>query len=160
VGMGWNMSEDGAVDVPVPDGAMVVGENAFASHTVKIDTGHGSLFLVMGVSVTGGLHIEKLFAYHDHADPCFKAMSEALCRSIAIGLRSGVPVDKYIRDLRGISCGHPAPYPPRTGGGAGGFVESIPDAIAMALQDIESRYAQAQADVEQAQAYVEDVGRV
>jgi ribonucleoside-diphosphate reductase alpha chain len=55
------------------------------------------------------------------------ADTEAICRLISLALRSGLPVDQIIRQLRGIG-GSSQIF------SAGSRISSIPDAIAQILQ--------------------------
>jgi len=59
---------------------------------------------------------------------CMNTNMEALCRSISLGLRYGLPPEDYIKQLIGIQC----PKPMKYGKGAKGL--SCSDAIANILR--------------------------
>jgi len=102
--------------------------------TEKIKTGYGNLYVT--VNMREGRPFE-VFAQIGKSGYSTMADTEAICRLISLSLRSGVAVDKVIRQLRGI-------------GGAsqvfsgGSKVASIPDAIAQVL---ERHFGQAGSDV-------------
>jgi ribonucleoside-diphosphate reductase alpha chain len=91
--------------------------------TDKIKTGYGNLSVT--VNTLDGKPFE-VFAQIGKSGYSTMADTEAICRLISLGLRSGIPVDKIIEQLMGI-------------GGAsqvfqeGGRIMSIPDAIAKVL---------------------------
>jgi ribonucleoside-diphosphate reductase alpha chain len=91
--------------------------------TEKIRTGYGNLYVT--VNTRDGKPFE-VFAHIGRSGYSTMADTEAICRLISLALRSGVPVEAVIRQLRGI-------------GGAsqvfsgGARVSSIPDAIAQVL---------------------------
>ncbi|RME20264.1 MAG: adenosylcobalamin-dependent ribonucleoside-diphosphate reductase, partial [Candidatus Zixiibacteriota bacterium] len=91
--------------------------------TEKIRTGYGNLYVT--INTKDGQPFE-VFAHIGKSGYTTMADTEAICRLISLNLRSGVPVQQVIRQLRGI-------------GGAnqvysdGARVSSIPDAIAQVL---------------------------
>jgi ribonucleoside-diphosphate reductase alpha chain len=91
--------------------------------TDKIKTGYGNLYVT--INTLDGKPFE-VFAQIGKSGYSTMADTEAICRLISLGLRSGIPVDKIIEQLMGI-------------GGAsqvfqeGGRIMSIPDAIAKVL---------------------------
>ncbi len=91
--------------------------------TEKIKTGYGNLYVT--VNTRDGKPFE-VFAHIGRSGYSTMADTEAICRLISLALRSGVPVEAVIRQLRGI------------GGSSqvfsqGARVSSIPDAIAQVL---------------------------
>lgn len=91
--------------------------------TEKIRTGYGNLYVT--VNTRDGKPFE-VFAHIGRSGYSTMADTEAICRLISLALRSGVPVDAVIRQLRGIGGSSPV-----YSGGA--RVSSIPDAIAQVL---------------------------
>jgi ribonucleoside-diphosphate reductase alpha chain len=91
--------------------------------TEKVRTGYGNLYVT--VNVRDGLPFE-VFAHIGKSGYTTMADTEAICRLVSLALRSQVPVEQVIRQLRGI-------------GGAsqvysnGSRISSIPDAIAQVL---------------------------
>lgn len=92
------------------------------SRTRRVRTGHGYIY----VTLSGQGASSRLFVHYSGIDPCSKALSEALCLAIVRGLRAGIPLQDYIKDLRGNSCGHPAHDDKR-------LIVSIPDGISQSL---------------------------
>ena len=45
------------------------------------------------------------------AGGCASAQNEALCRSISLGLKWGIPVSEFISELEGIRCPNPNMFP-------------------------------------------------
>lgn len=78
------------------------------SKTIQLDTGCGHLYVTLG-RVDGKPF--EVFAKLGHSGSCELALSEALCRSISIGLRAGVDINHYIKHLTGIQCPKPLPFP-------------------------------------------------
>ena len=76
----------------------VVGE------TLRLQTGCGKMYVT--VNKDNGEVIE-VFTHLGKAGSCVKAQLEALTRTITLGLKYGVPVEEYIKELEGIKC----PYP-------------------------------------------------
>ncbi len=91
--------------------------------TEKIKTGYGNLYVT--VNVRDGRPFE-VFAHIGKSGYTTMADTEAICRLISLSLRSHVPVEAVIRQLRGIG-GSSQTF----SGGARVF--SIPDAIAQVL---------------------------
>jgi len=91
--------------------------------TEKIRTGYGNLYVT--VNVKDGRPFE-VFAHIGKSGYTTMADTEAICRLISLALRSHVPVEAVIRQLRGIG-GSSQTF----SGGAKVF--SIPDAIAQIL---------------------------
>ena len=92
--------------------------------TVKVITGCGNMYVQLNWS--NGKLLE-VFATLGHGGGCATCEMEALTRSITLGLKSGVPVGEYVRQLRGIRCPSPMPFPKEDA------VFSCPDAIAKTL---------------------------
>jgi ribonucleoside-diphosphate reductase alpha chain len=92
--------------------------------TEKIKTGYGNLYVT--VNSHEGKPFE-VFAQIGRSGYTTMADTEAICRLISLALRSGVPVEQVIRQLRGIGGSSQV-----FAGGA--RVTSIPDAIAQVLE--------------------------
>jgi len=91
--------------------------------TTKIKTGYGNLYVV--VNVLDGKPFE-VFAQIGKSGYSTMADTEAICRLISLGLRSGIPVSNIVDQLKGIGGSSPV-------FGNGGLISSIPDAIAIVL---------------------------
>jgi len=71
----------------------------------------------------------EVFATLGHGGGCALAQSEGLTRSVTLGLKYGIPVQEYIRQLRGIRCPSPMPFPKEKA------VWSCPDVLARVLDE-------------------------
>jgi ribonucleoside-diphosphate reductase alpha chain len=91
--------------------------------TEKIKTGYGNLYVT--VNILDGKPFE-VFAQIGKSGYSTMADTEAICRLISLAFRSGVPVDKVIKQLKGIGGASPV-------FGNGALISSIPDAIAHVL---------------------------
>jgi len=91
--------------------------------TEKIKTGYGNLYVT--VNMMDGEPFE-IFAQIGKSGYSTMADTEAICRLISLSLRSGVPVRKIIKQIKGIGGSSPV-------FGNGGLISSIPDAIAQVL---------------------------
>lgn len=74
------------------------------SRTIKAECGCGHLYVIIG-KVDNELF--EIFTLLGKAGGCAYAQNEALTRSISLGLRYGIPVSEYIRQLRDIKCPNP-----------------------------------------------------
>lgn len=97
--------------------------NSLPGVTEKIQTGYGNLYITINFRNNKPFEV---FAQIGKSGYTTMADTEAICRMISLALRSGVPVESIIRQLRGIG-GSSQIY----SGGARIF--SIPDAIAQIL---------------------------
>lgn len=95
-----------------------------ASLSVRIATGCGNMYVQMGWW-NGSLH--EIFATLGKGGGCAAGYSEGLTRSISAGLRYGVPAAEFARQLRGVRCPSPVPFPKEDA------VMSCVDAIAKAI---------------------------
>ncbi len=95
--------------------------------TVKVLTGCGPLYLQMNWC-NGKLF--EVFATLGKTGGCATSQSEALTRSVTLGLRHGVPLVEYIKQFSNIRCPIPYPFPKEEA------VQSCADALARTL----SRY--------------------
>ena len=93
--------------------------------TTKIKTGYGNLYIT--VNTLDGKPFE-VFAQIGKSGYSTMADTEAICRLISLALRSGVPVDNIVSQLKGIGGSSPV-------FGNGGLISSIPDAIAIVLNN-------------------------
>ncbi|MCK5126359.1 MAG: vitamin B12-dependent ribonucleotide reductase [candidate division Zixibacteria bacterium] len=91
--------------------------------TSKIKTGYGNLYVT--VNTIDGKPFE-VFAQIGKSGYSTMADTEAICRLISLGLRSGIPVKNIVNQLKGIGGASPV-------FGKGGLISSIPDAIAIIL---------------------------
>lgn len=71
------------------------------SRTERVECGCGHIYIIVG-RVDG--EVFEIFATLGRAGGCGYAQNEALTRSITLGLRYGVPVSEYIRQLKDIKC--------------------------------------------------------
>ena len=94
-----------------------------AGFTDKIKTGYGNLYVT--VNLLGGKPFE-VFAQIGKSGYSTMADTEAICRLISLGLRSGIGIEKIIEQLVGIGGASPVFQ-------EGGLIMSIPDAIAKVL---------------------------
>lgn len=92
--------------------------------THKVTTGCGSLCVT--VNIDDG-EVFEVFAKLGKAGGCSACTTEALTRTISIGLRAGVDISEYIKTLKGISCNSP-------GLDEGIRICSCPDAIAQVME--------------------------
>ncbi len=102
---------------------VAVRPSLLTGFTEKIRTGYGNLYVT--VNVREGRPFE-VFAHIGKSGYTTMADTEAICRLISLALRSEVPIEQVIRQLRGIG-GSNQVY------SDGARVSSIPDAIAQVL---------------------------
>lgn len=102
---------------------------------VKTVTGCGNLYVQLG---WWNGKLNEVFATLGKSGGCAMSFNEALTRSITAGLRFGesVPVSEYVKQLRGIRCPTPMPFPKEDA------VMSCPDAIAKVLEEYGSLTAE------------------
>lgn len=93
---------------------------------IKVVTGCGNLYVQLGWW-NGSLH--EVFATLGRGGTCAMSINEALTRSITAGLRRETPVTDYVRQLTGIRCPTPMPFPKEDA------VMSCPDAISKVLRE-------------------------
>ncbi len=93
--------------------------------TYKIKTGYGTMYVTINHDNSTGQPFE-VFATIGKAGGFFAAKSEAICRLISLSLRSGIPAETVIDQLKGIRG-------PMPSWGKNGQILSIPDAIAQVL---------------------------
>jgi len=94
--------------------------------TTKIKTGYGNLYIT--VNTMDGKPFE-VFAQIGKSGYSTMADTEAMCRLISLALRSGIPVNEIVKQLKGIGGSSPV-------FGNGGLISSIPDAIAIVLHKL------------------------
>jgi hypothetical protein len=75
---------------------------------IKVRTGCGNMYVQMSW-YHGSLF--EIFATHGHSGGCAISGSEAVTRSVTLGLKRGLPIEDYIKQLRGIRCPSPYPFP-------------------------------------------------
>lgn len=93
--------------------------------TIKTVTGCGNMYVQLGWCYG---HLFEIFATLGAGGECAMCYSGALTKSVTLGLRSGVPPEEYIKQLRGIRCPNPHPFPKDEA------VMSCPDAIARVIE--------------------------
>ena len=93
--------------------------------TVKVVTGCGNMYIQLNW-YRGKLF--EVFATLGRGGGCAVCQTEGLTRGVTLGIKYGVPVIEYIRQLRGIRCPTPMPFPKEHA------VLSCPDAIAKTLE--------------------------
>jgi len=91
--------------------------------THKMNTGCGTIYVT--VNQDNG-KVFEVFAKLGKSGGCSACTTEALTRSISIGLRAGVELEEYYKTLKSISCNAPSLD-------EGVKVTSCPDAIAQVL---------------------------
>jgi ribonucleoside-diphosphate reductase alpha chain len=92
--------------------------------TERIRTGDGNLYITINSDEEG---LSEVFASLGKAGGAAAAQSEAMCRLISLGLRSGIDPSAIVRQLKGISG--PSPVWDN-----GELILSAPDAIGRALE--------------------------
>lgn len=93
--------------------------------TIRVSTGCGHLYITTNYDTNDNL--VEVFATLGKAGGCAKGFLEALTRSITLGIKYGVPVDEFVKELKEIRC-------PILGWDEGMQVLSCPDAIAKVLE--------------------------
>lgn len=121
--------------LPSPPPAMPVPQQALPTKpdrpsvlggvTIKVTTGCGNMYVQLNW-YHGKLF--EVFATLGHGGGCAVCQSEAITRSITLGLKYGIPLIEYTRQLRQIRCPSPVPFPRESA------VTSCPDAIAVTLE--------------------------
>ena len=97
--------------------------NEMRGTTYKTNTSYGSLFVTVNEDEHGPFEV---FAQLGKAGGFFSAQSEAICRLISLGLRSGVAVDQVIKQIKGIRS-------TEVSFSDGEVIYSLPDAIGKVL---------------------------
>jgi ribonucleoside-diphosphate reductase alpha chain len=105
---------------------IVPRERPHAMHgtTYKMNTPYGNLFVTINEDEHGPFEV---FAQLGKAGGFFSAQSEAICRLISLGLRSGVSVQEIVKQIKGIRSTEVA-------FSNGEVVYSLPDAIGKVLE--------------------------
>jgi len=93
--------------------------------TIKVKTGCGNMYIQL-CWLNGRLF--EVFATLGKVGGCAICQTESLTRSITLGLKCGVPLSEYIRQLRDMRCPSPMPFPKEDA------VWSCPDAVAKTLE--------------------------
>lgn len=79
-------------------------EEILKGHTRRIKTGCGNLYITIN-EVDG--EPKEVFIRLGKAGGCAASQSEALGRLVTVALKSGVPLEKLVKQLRGIGCHQP-----------------------------------------------------
>ncbi len=98
--------------------------------TIRINSGCGNMYVVIN-KVDG--KIFEVFAHLGKAGGCAMSQLEATTRCITAGLRHGVPIEEYIKQLEFIRCTAPA-FDQNPEVDEGEPILSCSDAIAKALK--------------------------
>ena len=93
--------------------------------TTEITTGCGHLYVTVNKS---GENPIEVFASLGKSGSCSKCQMEALTRCLSTGLRYGIPISEFHKQLQGIACPEPS-----FNGGKNERTLSCPDAIAKVL---------------------------
>jgi len=88
-------------------------------------TGCGKMYITINEDEKGAFEV---FGNMGKAGGCAASQTEAVARLISLALRSGIPAEHVIRQLKGISCHMPAWAP------GGGKILSCADAFGKALE--------------------------
>ncbi len=94
------------------------------SKTIRVECGCGHLYVTIG-RVDGKLF--EVFTALGKAGGCGYAQNEALTRAITLGVRYGIPINEYVRQLKDIKC-------PSMGLDEGEEITSCAHAIAVAIE--------------------------
>ena len=86
----------------------------------------GNLYITTGHNEEGVLI--EIFAILGKAGGCASCQNEALTRSISLGLKYGLPIEEYVKQLIGISC-------PGRGMEDGIEIHSCAEAISIVLNE-------------------------
>lgn len=95
--------------------------------TTKVQTACGNIYIT--VSMHDDLPFE-IFATLGKAGGCSKCQLEAITRCISSGLRYGIPIEEYIKQLENLKC----PNGMYQQGEEELYIQSCPDAIAQVLK--------------------------
>ncbi len=98
---------------------------AMKGTTYKINTSYGDLYVTINDDDSGRPF--EVFATIGKAGGFFSAKSEGICRLVSLALRSGIPAEDVIRQIKGIR----GPMPSWT---EWGMVLSLPDAVAQIME--------------------------
>jgi ribonucleoside-diphosphate reductase alpha chain len=117
---------------PEPTPQMAVGkvaprkrQDVMHGSTYKITTAYGSLYVTVNEDEFGPFEV---FSQLGKAGGFFGAQTEAICRMISLGLRSGISISEVIDQLKGIRGPDPVFH-------NGERILSLPDAIANVLEN-------------------------
>lgn len=97
--------------------------------THRIETGCGEMKVTVN-SLDG--EVFEVFLGTTRQGTCGEAQLEALARAITVGLRAGVPLEKYVKHFKGIQCNCPI-------FSEGNQITSCADAIAQVLSNFISK---------------------
>ncbi len=96
----------------------------------KAKTGCGNMYVTPAWDKG---HLVEVFATLGKAGGCEHCQLEAITRAVSLGLKYSIPVEEYVKELRGIGC-------PKAILVKGKKVLSCPDAIASILEKDFSRH--------------------
>lgn len=96
--------------------------------SIKKVTGCGNLYVTVNDDGNGSGPLEVL-ARLGKSGGCTHCQNEGLTRAITLGLKYGVPVEEFVKELEGIQCPSPNMWPEEE------RTLSCPDAVACALRE-------------------------
>jgi len=103
------------------------GESICRSCSTRIETGCGHLFVIIDYHEK---KVKRVQANLGKQGSCTRCQNDALSRVISVGLDYGVPLDAFIRELKGHQCEKPKDWPKNN------RVLSCPDGVAKALEEV------------------------
>ena len=98
------------------------------STTEKVKTGCGHLYVTIGFDGEDNIPVE-IRAALGKTGGCSNCFLEALNRAVSLGLQYGIPVEEFVKELRGHKCPSPNMWPEEA------QVLSCPDGIAKVLSN-------------------------
>ena len=110
--------------LPSPEATKLSRPQELAGSTYRIRTGHGNAYITVNKDADG--LVREVFANIGKAGACDDVVMHSLTRTVSLSLRSGVPAEEVIEQLRGNTC---CPIYDE-----GQLVKSSPDAVGIALQ--------------------------
>ena len=100
-------------------------KDVMQGYTFKMNTGCGSLYVTINVDENN--HPFEIFNSIGKSGGCAQGQTESIGRMVSLALRSGIPLDSIILQLKGIRCNMPTGYGKNT-------IYSCADAIAKAIE--------------------------
>ncbi len=71
--------------------------------TIRIKTGCGNLYVTLGY-ISETKQLIEVFAVLGKSGGCARAQTEAITRSISLGLKYGISIQEFIDEFTNISC--------------------------------------------------------
>jgi len=114
--------------------------------TVKTRCGCGDIYLTINTLEDS---LFEVFVRTGHSGLCLFAQNEAIGRLISLALRSGVPAEEIVRQLKNIRCPKPLLTPE-------GTITSCADAIAKTIEAFLDRRVRPEPDEHQSRLHITD----